>query len=283
MSRLAVSRARPQEAPQETVNGAESGRVFELWRYREVLFAFIVRHVKVRYKQAAIGIGWSVLQPLFASLLFALFLGRFAHIGSEGVPYFVFALAGMVLWTFFAASVSSSAESLIRDAAMVRKVYFPRTILPLSAVGAALVDVPAALLVLFGSVLITGGRPSIYWLLVPLPLLLVMLAATSIGMIAAALNVYYRDVRHALPFVLQVLLFASPVVYSLDVVPGRWRGLYEAFNPMAAAIEDMRRLVLHGTQPDWLSNLVALGWLAILVVAGVTVFKALEKDFADRL
>lgn len=281
MSRLAVSRARLNEAAPESL--AEPDHVFELWRYREVLFAFVVRHVKVRYKQAAIGVGWSVLQPIFASLLFALFLGRFAHVGSEGLPYFVFALAGMVLWTFFAISVGSSAESLIRDAAMVRKVYFPRTILPLSAVGAALVDLPAALLVLFGSVLVTGGRPTWYWLLVPLPVALTVLTAVSLGLVTSALNVFYRDVRHALPFLLQVLLFSSPVVYSLDVVPARWRTVYESLNPLAAAIEDMRRVVLHGTSPDWIVNGVAIVWLLVLLSGATLVFRSLEKDFADRL
>src|SRR5438552_3984774 len=136
----------------------------ELWAYREVFVAFTIRHFKIRYKQAAIGVGWSLLQPLLAALIFAIFLGRFAHLSGEGRPYFLFALAGVVPWTFCATAVNSAADSLIRDASMVRKVYFPREILPLSAVAAALVDLPAAILVLLGLELATGGTPSLTWL-----------------------------------------------------------------------------------------------------------------------
>ena len=255
----------------------------ELWEYREVLFAFVVRHLKVRYKQAAIGVGWSILQPLLASLVFALFLGRFAHLPSEGAPYFVFVLAGMVLWTFFATALGTSAESLIRDSSMVRKVYFPRQILPLSAVGAALLDVPAALVILVGAVLLNGGRPSLTWLLLPLPVLIVLLAATGLGLAASALNVFYRDVRHALPFLLQVMLYSSPVIYSLDVVPSNWRAVYEVFNPIAIAVDDMRRVLLHGTWPELWINVAAVAWLAVILVAGSWLFRSLERDFADRL
>lgn len=282
MTVLAVEEARRASA-------GEAGRwrptsvVGELWQYREVLFAFVARLVKVRYKQAAIGVGWSVLQPLLASLLFSLFLGRFAHVASEGAPYLVFALAGMVLWSFFATSLTSAAESLIRDAAMVRKVYFPRQILPLAAVGAALMDVPAGLVVLLGAVLVSGGRPSVYWLLIPVPVLLVALASTSLGLIASSLNVYYRDVRHALPFLLQVALFCSPIVYSLSIVPERWRLLYQVLNPLATAIQDMRLVLLHDSPPDIGVNLAAFAWLVLLLVIGAIVFRSLERDFADRL
>jgi lipopolysaccharide transport system permease protein len=257
--------------------------VRELWSYREVFLAFAIRHFKIRYKQAAIGVGWSLVQPIFAAALFALFLGRFAHLSGEGRPYFLFALAGLVPWTFFSVALSSSAESLIRDASMVRKVYFPREILPLSAVAAALADLPAALLVLLALDLATGGRPSLMWLLIPLPIFLLLLTASALGLILSALNVYYRDIRHALPFLLQVILFSSPVIYSLDIVPARWRPLYEAVNPIAAAIEDLRRIVLHNTWPDPLVNLWALASLLILLVIGYYVFLSLQRDFADHL
>jgi lipopolysaccharide transport system permease protein len=257
--------------------------VLETWQYREVLFAFIARHLKVKYKQAAIGVGWGVLQPLLASLLLSIVLGRFAHLGSEGVPYFVFALAGFVLWTFFAAALASSAESVIHESSMVRKVYFPRQILPLAAVGATLVDLPAALLFLLGAVLFTGGRPALTWLLIPLPILLILLAATALGLVAAALNVYYRDVRHVLPFIIQVMLFSSPVMYSLRLVPARWREAYEVLNPVAAAIEDLRRLVVHNSWPDPWVNAGALVWLSVLLAGGYYLFKFLERDFADQL
>jgi lipopolysaccharide transport system permease protein len=255
----------------------------ELWNYREVFGAFTVRHFKIRYKQAAIGVGWSLIQPLFAAGLFALFLGRFAHLSGEGRPYFLFALAGLVPWTFFSIALSSSAESLIRDASMVRKVYFPREILPLSAVTAALADLPAAIVVLLILNVASGGRPSLTWLLIPLPIFLLLLTASSLGLLLSALNVYYRDIRHALPFLLQVIMFSSPIIYSLDVVPTRWRALYEAVNPIATAIEDLRHIVLHNTWPDPLANLWALLSLVAMLVVGYYVFLSLQRDFADHL
>lgn len=255
----------------------------ELWSYREVFLAFTIRQFKVRYKQAAIGVGWSLLQPLLAAVLFAIFLGRFAHLTGEGRPYFLFALAGLVLWTFFATAVNSAADSLIRDASMVRKVYFPREILPLSAVAAALIDLPAAVLVLLGIELATGGTPSLTWLLIPLPILMLLLLASSMGLILSALNVYYRDIRHALPFLLQIVLFSSPVVYSLSIIPSEWRTVYQAANPVATAIDDMRRLVLHNTWPDPLANLWALVTLVLLLAVGYYVFLSLQRDFADHL
>ncbi len=255
----------------------------ELWRYREVFFAFTVRHFKVRYKQAAIGVGWSLLQPLLAAAIFAIFLGRFAGLSGEGRPYFVFALAGLVLWTFTATGLSSAAESMVRDANMVRKVYFPREILPLSAVAAAVADLPAALLVLLGVDLATGAAPSLTWPLIPVPVFLLLLFSASLGLILSALNVYYRDVRHALPFLLQVLMFSSPIVYSLGIVPAQWRGIYQALNPVATAVDDIRRLVLHNSLPDLWANIWALGILVAMLVFGYYVFQSMQRDFADHL
>lgn len=259
------------------------GNLVELWSYREVFLAFSIRQFKIRYKQAAIGVGWSVVQPLFAAALFALFLGRFAHLSGEGRPYFLFALAGLVPWTFFSSALTSSAESMIRDAGMVRKVYFPREILPLSAVAAAMADLPAALLVLVGLDLATGDRPALTWLLIPLPIFLLLLAASSLGLILSALNVYYRDVRHALPFLLQLMMFSSPVIYSLAIVPVAWRSLYETLDPVAVAIDDMRRLVLHHTWPDPVPNAVALASLLALLAVSYYFFLALQRDFTDHL
>src|SRR6266545_3456575 len=255
----------------------------ELWAYREVFVAFTIRHFKIRYKQAAIGVGWSLLQPLLAAGIFAIFLGRFAHLSGEGRPYFLFALAGLVPWTFCATALNSAADSLIRDSSMVRKVYFPREILPLSAVAAALADLPAALLVLLGMGMATGGRPSITWLLIPLPVFMLLLFASSLGLILSALNVYYRDIRHALPFFLQIMMFGSPIVYSLGVVPLEWRGLYQALNPVATAVDDIRRLVLHDAWPDPVANATALLTTVALLLVGYYVFQSLQRDFADHL
>jgi len=255
----------------------------ELWGYREVLFALTARYFKVKYKQAAIGIGWTVVQPLVAALLFSVFLGRFAHLPSEHVSYFVFALAGMVGWSFFSSAVASAADSIIRDQTVLRKVYFPREALPLAAVGAALADLPAALVLLLIAATVSGIRPSLTWLLLPLPILILILSAVGLGMVMATLNVYYRDVRYALPFLLQAMLFSTPIVYSIQLVPDKWRLLYGTLNPVATAVEDIRRLVLHGTWPDPLRNAGAMLTILVVLSLGYYLLKTLERDFADRV
>jgi lipopolysaccharide transport system permease protein len=263
--------------------GVSRDSLRELWQYREVLGAFVLRQVKVKYKQAAIGIGWSVLQPLIAAALFALFLGRFAHIGSDGSPYLLFALTGMTCWSFFSHGVATSMDSVVTDQAMLRKVYFPREILPLASIGAALVDLlPAVVTVLVASALY-GIVPTLAWLALPIPLVLVALIALALGVGFSALNVYYRDVRYVLPFLLQLALFATPVVYSLSVVPGRWRGVYAVLNPVAASIDGLRRIVLQGQLPQAGITAGAFAWSLFLLAAGYSVFKRLERGFSDRV
>ena len=255
----------------------------EVWSYREVLLSFAVRYFKVKYKQAFIGVGWSVVQPILASLLFSLFMGRFAKLPSEGLPYFVFCLGGMVAWSFFSTAVANSGESLIRDQGLVRKVYFPREALPLATVLASLADLPAALGVFLVVSLLFGIPISITWLLLPIPIVLLILCATGLGFVISALNVYYRDIRYVLPFLLQLLLFASPVFYSIRLVPDKWRFLYGTLNPVATAIEDFRRVVLHGGMIDPGRNLAAFGISLALLLIGYYTFKSLERGFADHL
>jgi lipopolysaccharide transport system permease protein len=263
--------------------GVSLGAARELWLFREVLSAFVVRHVKVKYKQAAIGIGWSVLQPVVAAALFALFLGRFANVSSDGLPYFAFALAGMVAWSSFSGAVGTAMESLVADQVLLRKVYFPREVLPLAAVGAVLVDLVPALATLFVAVLLYGIAPSLTWIAVVVPILVIALSAAGIGMALAALNVYYRDVRYALPFLLQIGLFATPVVYPLDVVPAGWREAYAILNPVAAAIDALRHAVVGGSWPEPLITGGALAWSLVLLGGGYTLFKRLERGFSDRI
>lgn len=254
----------------------------ELWIFRGVLGAFVSRQVRVKYKQAAFGVGWAVLQPLIAAALFAVFLGRLANVPSEGAPYFLFALAGMVAWTYFSTAASGSMESLVADRTLLRKVYFPREVLPLAAVGAALVDLVPALAVLAAAAALYGIAPTATWLALPLPIALLALAAIGIGLLFSAVNVYYRDARHALPFLLQLGLFASPVVYPLAAVPEAWRDLYAVLNPVAAAIDDLRRIVIHGTWPAAGRSLASLAWATMLVGIGYAAFKRLERGFSDR-
>lgn len=255
----------------------------EDWRFREVLWAFIVRHVKVKYKQAAVGVGWAVVQPVLSAVLFAIFLGRLAKIPSEGVPYLLFALVGMIAWTYFSTAAGSAMESLITDQALLRKVYFPRELLPLASVGAALVDLAVGLVTLLVAAAIFGILPNLTWLALPLPILLLIIMATALGLGLSALNVYYRDVRYALPFVFQLGLFASPVVYPLALVPSDWRTLYAILNPVAAAIDGLRRITLHHTEPDWGITFGALIWSVLLLIGAALLFKRLERSFADRV
>jgi lipopolysaccharide transport system permease protein len=279
--------AAASEKPILEVEGGPGGisrdALRELWAFREVLWAFAVRHVKVKYKQAAIGVGWAVVQPIAAAGIFALFLGRFANVPSEGAPYLLFALCGTVLWTYFSGSASSAAESLVTDSALLRKVFFPREVLPLAAILAGLVDFAPALATLIVAALLYGFVPGITWLALPLVLGIVVLLAAAFGLGLSGLNVYYRDVRYGLPFVLQLGLFASPIIYSLASVPAGWRGFYEVINPLAAAIDGLRRIVLHDEWPQLGVTFGALGWCAALVVGSYALFKRLERGFADRV
>jgi len=255
----------------------------ELWEYREVLRAFVARQLKVRYKQAVVGAGWVLIQPLVGAALFALFLGHYAKIGSEGVPYLLFALAGMAAWGYFTGACNTGAESLIGNQNLLRKIYFPREVLPLTPVISGLVDLGIAVGVYLVAALIEGITPTWTWLALPLPALILVWFAASIALGLSSLNIYYRDVRYVLPFVLQIGLFASPVTYSLSLIPDSWRTVYAILNPIAAAVDTLRRIVLHSQWPDPLVAFGALGWSLLLTLAAYALFKRLERGFSDRV
>ncbi len=255
----------------------------ELWVFREVLWAFTVRSIKVTYKQAVFGVGWAVIRPVLAALIFTVFLGRIARVGGEGLPYFLFALAGTSAWAYFNGAAGSAMESLVSNAPILRKVYFPREVLPLSSVAAALVDLAVQLCILAIAAAIYGYYPAWTWVAAPLPLLVLVVCAAALGIAISGFNVYYRDVRYALPFILQLGLFASPVVYSFSKIPSGWRTIYGILNPLAGAIDSLRRCMLHHEWPHWGTLLGALGWSIVLFVAGYWVFKRLERGYADRV
>jgi len=242
----------------------------------------VVRFVKVKYKQAFVGIGWAIIQPVVAALVLAFVLGRLADVPSEGVPYLLFALAGMVGWTYFSTAAGTAMESLVDDRELLRKVYFPRETLPLGAVAAGLVDLAPALLTLFVFAAAYGELPTLAWLALPLPLVLLVLSAAALGLAFAGLNVYYRDVRYAMPYVLQLGLFLSPVLYPARLIDEPWRTVYEIVNPVAAALDGLRTIVARGDWPDWGVTFAALGWGIMLVLAGYAILKRLERGFADR-
>jgi lipopolysaccharide transport system permease protein len=257
--------------------------IAELWLFRQVLYALVAREIKVKYKQTVIGVGWAFVQPVIAALIFALFLGHLSHVASEGVPYLLFALAGMVVWNYFSSTLNLAAQSLVVNQPLLRKIYFPREILPLYAIIAGVVDLLPGLAVLLVVAFAYGVAPTLAWLLLPLPLLLVVVATAGAGIALSAINVFYRDVRYALPFVLQIALFASPVVYSLSALPDTWRTIYAIFNPVAASIDALRRIVIHGRAPDFAITFGALAWGMLVVLVAYSLFKKLEYSFSDRV
>ena len=282
---LGEGATKPEKPVLEVVGGhgrlsRESLR--ELWHFRSVQWAFVQRQLKVRYKQAVVGAGWVVLQPLIASAIFALFLGRYARISSEGVPYFLFALAGMAGWGYFSSAASTGADSLVGNQNLLRKIYFPREILPLTAVFSGLVDLVISLGVLVVATFLYGIGPAVSWIALPLPALILVLFAGAVGLGLSSLNIYYRDVRYVLPFLLQLGLFASPIAYPLSKVPGSWRQIYAVLNPIAAAVDGIRRIVVHGQWPVATTTFGALAWSLVLFLLGFALFKRLERGFSDR-
>ncbi len=265
-----------------------SDRAFGGWRdlKRVVAFAdlfttFVERDLRVRYKQTLLGATWAVLPPLLLMVVFSIFLGRFARLPSEGVPYPIFAYAGLLPWTFFASALSAATTSITNNSAIITKVSFPREILPWAAIANAGADFLVGMIVFAG--LLVWYHVAVTWtalFVVPLLVVQVMLMA-GLALFFSALNVYYRDVRHAIPLILQVWMFASPVVYSASVVPESLRAFYLLLNPMAALIQAYRSVVVHGAVPDLrvLGGVAALAVVVFAVCYGM--FKRVDADFAD--
>lgn len=253
----------------------------ELWSHRELGYFFVWRDLKVRYKQTVFGALWAIIQPVLLMLVFSLFLGQVSGIAPEGVPYPLFVFAGLVPWTLFSQSLTGASNSLVNAANLVQKVYFPRLLLPAAAVGSYVLDffiglaVLGLLMVYFG----VGLSVSALWI-IPLATL-ALLTSLAVGIWLAALNVHYRDVRHAVPFLIQVWLFASPVAYSTDLVPSDWRAIYQ-LNPIAGAIEGFRWALLGQGSPPPISAIVVSGAVSALVlVLGIAYFRRVERTFAD--
>lgn len=257
--------------------------VAELINHREVWSALVRRAIRVRYRQAFIGAAWAILQPVLATLVFALFLGRLVHVPSEGVPYVPFVLVAMVGWLFFASSATVGAESLITERALLSKQYLPREILPLSAIGVAGVDLCFGFALALIVANIYGLHPTIHYIGLLLPITSIIAFACGVAMIFAALNVYFRDVRLLLPFVLQVGLFASPIAYPLGLVRDPWRDVYLFANPMAGSVDSIRATVLHGTWPDGLAISASLITSFVVFGFGYWLFKRLERRFVDLI
>ncbi|GMQ81793.1 MAG: ABC transporter permease [Rhodothermia bacterium] len=251
----------------------------ELYHYRELLFVLTARDLKVRYKQTALGVIWAVLQPLANMLLFTLIFGRLAKLPSDGFPYPIFVFAGLLPWTFFANSISASAESIVGASTLITRVYFPRLIIPLASVCTALVDFAIAFFILLILMLFYGVGWSLNLLLAPVLIIALGFTALGVGTMLAALNVSYRDFRYLVPFGVQFWMFASPVVYPSSMIPEKWRWLYH-INPVAGIIDGFRAVFL-GSPLDWTTVSTSMLASVVIFLIGVMMFDRAERRFAD--
>lgn len=251
----------------------------DLWAYRDLLYFLTWRDVKVRYKQTALGALWAIIQPLFTMLIFWLFFGRLAGMPSDGIAYPLFALAGLIPWTFFANAITNSGNSLVGSANLITKVYFPRMIIPCASVGAGLIDLAIAFGLMAVMMLWFGVHLTINLLLLPVLVLLTMMLAIGVGMYMSALNVKYRDIRYALPFCIQIWMFASPIIYPVTLVPEKWRWLLQ-LNPMVGIIDGFRSAIF-GRPFDWKGLVISTVITLSVLVYSAYHFRRMEKSFAD--
>jgi lipopolysaccharide transport system permease protein len=261
--------------------GVRVQRLDEIWRYRELLFFFVTRDIKVRYKQTLLGAGWAIVQPLMSMVVFTIFFGKLAHVPSDGLPYPVFSLAALVPWTYFASALTAGSASVGSYQRIISKVYFPRLLIPIAAVLSPLVDFAIAFGILVALMFWYGIVPgaALVWLPALMVLAVATAAATSIWL--SALNVRYRDVRFVVPFVVQIWMFATPVAYPASLVPEKWRALY-GLNPMAGVIEGFRWALVGGPAPG-LMTLVSALVVAVALGGGIAYFRSFEGTFADLI
>jgi lipopolysaccharide transport system permease protein len=252
----------------------------ELWRFRELAYFFVWRAIKIRYKQTVIGAAWAVVQPIATMLVFSLFFGHLAKIPSGDLPYPIFYFSALLPWTYFSGAVQNVSNSVVEQQHVVTKVYFPRLVLPIAAVISGLLDLAIGLVVFLPMVLLYHLAPGKAFLMFPVFLLLAVATALSVGLWLAALNTLYRDVRYVVPFLVQIWMFVSPVVYPVSLVPASWRWLY-GLNPMAGVIEGFRWTLTGHGQPPTLLLAVSGGAVLIVLAGGLAFFSRMEGTIAD--
>ncbi len=266
----------------EPTRGWVNLRLKELFAHRELLFFFVWRDIKVRYKQTALGAAWAIIQPLFTMLVFLVFFGRLAKMPSDGLPYPLFAFAALVPWTFFAQGLSQSADSLVSGGNLIKKVYFPRLAIPISSVSAGLVDFSISFSVLVILMCWYHIHPTLNLLFLPLLLLLAFVTSLGAGLWLSALNVKFRDVKYMVPFLTQFWMLATPIAYSSTLIQGRWRTFY-GLNPMAGVVEGFRWALL-GTHTKPGPMIAASAAVALfMLISGAFHFRRMEKSFSDFL
>jgi homopolymeric O-antigen transport system permease protein len=282
MTPLAARAVAPVTVRIEPPRGWFDLRLRELWEYRELLYFFVWRDVKVRYKQTLVGVAWVILQPLLTMAVFTLFFGKLAKLPSQGLPYPVFYFAALVPWMYFSYSLQGATNVVVENQRVITKVYFPRLVLPVSAVLSGLVDFAIGFFALLCVTFAFGIRPGFAALWLPVFLLLAVLTALGVGLWMSALNALYRDVRYLMPFVAQFWMFASPVAYPSSLVPERWRWLY-GLNPMAGVIDGFRWALTGHGQPPGPVLLASAGMVAVVLLGGLFFFQRMESTVADRV
>jgi lipopolysaccharide transport system permease protein len=252
----------------------------DLWDYRELIYFLVWRDIKVRYKQTAIGVAWAVLQPLLTMLIFTLIFGILVRVPSEGLPYSVFVYTALVPWSYFSEAVSRGGSSLVANANLISKVYFPRLVIPISSVITPVIDFVLSFFILLGLIAWFNIKPT--WAIVTLPifLLLTMVTALAVSLWFSALNVKYRDVSYTIPFLIQVWMFASPIVYPISILPARWRPIY-SINPLVGVVEGFRWALLGKESPNFWAMGIGAASLILLLAGGAVYFKRMERSFAD--
>jgi len=252
----------------------------ELWIYRELLFFLVWRDIKVKYKQTVLGIGWAVIQPFFTMVVFSIFFGKIAKMPSDGVPYPIFSYAALVPWIFFANSLSSASNSLVGESNLIKKVYFPRLVIPISSVVSGTMDFLLSFLLLIALMIYWNIVPTVATIWLPVFTVLAMVTALGVGLWLSALNVQFRDIRYIIPFLIQIWLFATPIVYPSSLLPESWRILY-GLNPMVGVVEGFRWALLGTSGPPGLMLLVSVAVSVGLLLSGALYFRKMENTFAD--
>ncbi|MBI4687484.1 MAG: ABC transporter permease [Nitrospirae bacterium] len=280
---MSVSELKTKEIPFvriEPSKGWVSIKLKELWEYRELLYFLAWRDIRIRYKQTVLGVAWAIIQPLFTMVVFSLFFGRLAKMPSDGIPYPIFSYAALVPWTFFANGLSQASNSLVSGANLIKKIYFPRLVMPIATVLSGVVDFLIAFIMLLAMMLYFGTVPTMNIVWLPLLLLLALVTSLGVSLWLSTMNVQFRDVRYAIPFLTQLWLFATPIAYPSSLLSEPWRTLY-GINPMVGVVEGFRWALLGtDTAPGSIiivSTLVAL----VLLISGALYFRRMEKTFAD--
>jgi lipopolysaccharide transport system permease protein len=251
-----------------------------LWEYRELVYFMVWRDVKTRYKQTVLGVAWALLQPLMTMAVFWMVFSYFARVPSDGVPYPLFAFVGLLPWTYFSQAVARSSGGLVGNSNLIGKVYFPRLIIPLAAAVTPAIDFLLSFVVLGALIAWYGVMPSLAILALPAFMIVAFGAAIGVGLWLSALHVKYRDVAHLVPFLIQIWMYASPVIYPVSLVPPQWRAVY-SLNPMVAVIDGFRWALTGGARPDPTTTAISVLMVAVLVVSGLIYFRRTEREFAD--